>query len=224
VLAQKQVTAETSGEKAKISGAADRPIICCGTCGLTQYQTQTGNCRRCARPQPLKIDSHQASGDAIQVRVRLRVEDLAKIDAVEGIGLRVKKFREALGITQYELQERSGVSRSYLSRIEIGMMTPGLGTLEKIADALEISLNRFFQVKSMADDLLDDPFINELRPFLHQLDAKRREAILKSVAAINNHVRGYDSDVALAPSVRRFSRTKYAMDRSEQRAASDQIG
>jgi len=62
------------------------------------------------------------------------------------------------------------VSRSYLSRIESGQMTPSLGTLEKISEALNVGLNRFFIPESDGEALLEDPFIQGLRPFLQQLD------------------------------------------------------
>jgi len=69
-------------------------------------------------------------------------------------------------MTQSQLQSRSKVSRSYLSRIESGQMTPSLGTLEKISEALNVGLNRFFIPESDGEALLEDPFIQGLRPFL----------------------------------------------------------
>ena len=65
-------------------------------------------------------------------------------ETVENIGQRIRQLRESRGMTQSQLQARSRVSRSYLSRIESGQMTPSLGTLEKIAEALGVGLNRFF--------------------------------------------------------------------------------
>jgi len=46
-----------------------------------------------------------------------------------------------------------------LSRIESGQMTPSLGTLEKISEALNVGLNRFFIPESDGEALLEDPFI-----------------------------------------------------------------
>ena len=93
-------------------------------------------------------------------------------------------------MTQSQLQARSRVSRSYLSRIESGQMTPSLGTLEKISEALGVGLNRFFVPETNGEALLEDPFIQGLRPFLRQLDWEQWQSILKRLAAISDHVSG----------------------------------
>jgi len=91
-------------------------------------------------------------------------------------------------MTQSQLQARSRVSRSYLSRIESGQMTPSLGTLEKIAEALGVGLNRFFVPETNGETVLEDPFIQGLRPFLRQLDWAQWQGILKRLQAISEHV------------------------------------
>src|SRR5262245_37956076 len=91
-------------------------------------------------------------------------------------------------MTQSQLQSKSKVSRSYLSRIESGQMTPSLGTLEKIAEALGVGLNRFFVPESNGETVLEDPFIQGLRPFLRQLDWAQWKGILKRLQATTEHV------------------------------------
>ena len=91
-------------------------------------------------------------------------------------------------MTQSQLQARSRVSRSYLSRIESGQMTPSLGTLEKIAEALGVGLNRFFVPETNGETVLEDPFIQGLRPYLRQLDWAQWQGILKRLQAISEHV------------------------------------
>jgi transcriptional regulator with XRE-family HTH domain len=109
-------------------------------------------------------------------------------ETVENIGQRIRQLRESRGMTQSQLQARSRVSRSYLSRIESGQMTPSLGTLEKISEALGVGLNRFFIPESNGEALLEDPFIQGLRPFLRQLDWEQWQSILKRLQAIGDHV------------------------------------
>src|SRR5262249_11729970 len=99
-----------------------------------------------------------------------------------------RQLRESRSMTQSQLQSRSKVSRSYLSRIESGQMTPSLGTLEKISEALNVGLNRFFIPESDGEALLEDPFIQGLRPFLRQLDWEQWQSILKRLQAISDHV------------------------------------
>jgi transcriptional regulator with XRE-family HTH domain len=109
-------------------------------------------------------------------------------ETVENIGQRIRQLRESRAMTQSQLQARSRVSRSYLSRIESGQMTPSLGTLEKISEALGVGLNRFFIPESNGEALLEDPFIQGLRPFLRQLDWEQWQSILKRLQAISDHV------------------------------------
>jgi len=70
--------------------------------------------------------------------------------------------------------------------VESGLMTPSLGTLEKISEALDHPLNRFFARGSQV--LLDDPFIQELHPFLRQLDLEQWQWIVQRLAAISEGV------------------------------------
>jgi transcriptional regulator with XRE-family HTH domain len=109
-------------------------------------------------------------------------------ETVENIGQRIRQLRESRTMTQSQLQARSRVSRSYLSRIESGQMTPSLGTLEKISEALGVGLNRFFIPESNGEALLEDPFIQGLRPFLRQLDWEQWQSILKRLQAISDNV------------------------------------
>lgn len=167
----------------------DREVIRCSVCGLVQYRTRTDNCRRCLRLLPPKvtfvIPTPSAEGAVADSQ---SVNDAPNQDTVENIGLRIRQLRESRGMTQSQLQARSRVSRSYLSRIESGQMTPSLGTLEKIAEALGVGLNRFFVPESTGQTLLEDPFIQGLRPFLRQLEWGQWQSILKRLQAISDHV------------------------------------
>jgi transcriptional regulator with XRE-family HTH domain len=155
-----------------------------------QYRTRTGNCRRCLRLLPPTVEfslpapaPQELPGDDRQL-----FENWPNRDTVENIGQRIRHLRESRGMTQSQLQARSRVSRSYLSRIESGQMTPSLGTLEKISEALGVGLNRFFIPESHGEVLMEDPFIQGLRPFLRQLDLGQWQSILKRLHAISDHL------------------------------------
>lgn len=54
------------------------------------------------------------------------------------IGKRLKMLREAKGLSQGDIERRSGLLRSYISRVEGGYTAPSLVTLEKFAKALGV--------------------------------------------------------------------------------------
>ncbi|MBA0088200.1 MAG: helix-turn-helix transcriptional regulator, partial [Acidobacteria bacterium Pan2503] len=56
---------------------------------------------------------------------------------------RLRFIREQKNLTQGDIEERTGLKRSYVSRLEHGRTIPSLATLEKFAQALEIPLYLF---------------------------------------------------------------------------------
>jgi DNA-binding XRE family transcriptional regulator len=57
-----------------------------------------------------------------------------------GVGARIRKLRQARGVTQTELADAVGMMRSNISRIEAAKHRPTLETMEKIAKALKVSV------------------------------------------------------------------------------------
>ena len=62
----------------------------------------------------------------------------------KALGLRVKELRSVKSITQEELAERSGMFRTYMSRIESGLANPTLTMLHTLAGALEVPITDLF--------------------------------------------------------------------------------
>ena len=60
------------------------------------------------------------------------------------IGDRLKELREAKQLSQGEMQNRTGLLRCYISRVENGHTVPAVETLEKIARALEVPMYAIF--------------------------------------------------------------------------------
>lgn len=60
------------------------------------------------------------------------------------IGDRIRAIREAKELSQGDIEERSGLLRSYLSRVENGHTVPSVETLEKLARALQVPLYQLF--------------------------------------------------------------------------------
>ena len=61
------------------------------------------------------------------------------------MGLRIRRQRKLLHMTQEELAERSGICVSFMGHIERGTRHPGLETTILIANALETSLDVLIQ-------------------------------------------------------------------------------
>lgn len=63
------------------------------------------------------------------------------------IGKNIKFFRTKSGLTQKELSEMSGISMSYLSKLESNatIKSVSISALNSIANALDIRLVRFFE-------------------------------------------------------------------------------
>ena len=60
------------------------------------------------------------------------------------IGEVIKTYRSQRGLSQGDIERRTGLLRCYLSRVENGHTVPSLETLAKIAEAMDISLADFF--------------------------------------------------------------------------------
>jgi transcriptional regulator with XRE-family HTH domain len=61
------------------------------------------------------------------------------------IGLRIRALREQAGLSQGDIEKRSGIVRAYLSRVEHGRTVPSVNTLERLARAMEVPLYRLFK-------------------------------------------------------------------------------
>ena len=57
------------------------------------------------------------------------------------IGLRVKEARKKTGLTQVQLADKSGISRSYLAGVEQGYYNPSVKTLLMLASVMNTDLN-----------------------------------------------------------------------------------
>lgn len=74
--------------------------------------------------------------------------------AVEKLGTRVRKFREAQDMTLEKLAEATGLSVDFITTLEEESIYPSIGPLQKIARALHVRLGTF-----MDDVACQDPII-----------------------------------------------------------------
>jgi transcriptional regulator with XRE-family HTH domain len=60
------------------------------------------------------------------------------------VGKQIQKLRELKGLSQQDLAAKCNFEKSNMSRLEAGRVNPTLSTLEKVANALEITLAELF--------------------------------------------------------------------------------
>ena len=60
-------------------------------------------------------------------------------------GERLSKLRRLKGVSQEEFADRCGIHRTYIGALERGEKSPTLNTIEKIANALEITMKELFE-------------------------------------------------------------------------------
>jgi transcriptional regulator with XRE-family HTH domain len=110
------------------------------------------------------------------------------------IGETIRNFRLNKGMSQGDIQERTGLLRCYLSRLENGHTIPSLDTLAKIAAAMDIPLAYFFADETVPDEGHNLPqlskddarFFSEIRRHVSSLndgDRKLVVAMVKKMAA-----------------------------------------
>src|SRR5258708_3907539 len=94
----------------------------------------------------------------------------------------IQELRESRRMSRPQLARGAKIARAHLWAVEKGRTTPGLATLEKISEALGVSLSRFL-TKSDAEMLLEDPFVRSVQGLLPHLNAQHRQLILKTLQA-----------------------------------------
>jgi len=72
----------------------------------------------------------------------------ARGDYAQIFGARLRELRTAARLTQRELAKRSGTSSAAISNFEAGNNAPTLGTLVRLADALECDVAELVTVLS----------------------------------------------------------------------------
>ncbi len=66
----------------------------------------------------------------------------------EAIGHHVRHLRKKAGLSVRALGARTGFSASFISQLENGLVSPSIGSMQKIAAALGVTLGEFFTAAS----------------------------------------------------------------------------
>ena len=104
------------------------------------------------------------------------------------IGSTIRTYRLQKGMSQGDIEKRTGLLRCYLSRVENGHTVPSLETLQKIAGALELQLAQFFSDETVSRDmstlrLSEDEirFLTQIQRYASRLSENDRKLLLAMV-------------------------------------------
>jgi transcriptional regulator with XRE-family HTH domain len=123
------------------------------------------------------------------------------------IGDRLRVLREEKKLSQGDIENRTGLLRCYISRVENGHTVPGIETLEKMARALEVPVYRLFydgegppelsnlrERKTAAEIAWDgsgkDDLLSKFRRVFSRVDESDRRLLLSLARKMANHKKG----------------------------------
>ena len=85
------------------------------------------------------------------------------------IGTTIRSHRLQKGLSQGDIEKKTGLLRCYLSRVENGHTVPSLDTLSKIAVALDLPISQYFADESSGRQLNTQRLTDEELRFLTQI-------------------------------------------------------
>jgi transcriptional regulator with XRE-family HTH domain len=108
------------------------------------------------------------------------------------IGDVIRAYRNDRGLSQGDIERRTGLLRCYLSRVENGHTVPSLETLAKIAEAMDITIADFFpgaesaqdkETKKILGELSDEEirFLAEIKRYGNALSEENKKLVLAMI-------------------------------------------
>ena len=104
------------------------------------------------------------------------------------IGSTIRTYRLQKGMSQGDIEKRTGLLRCYLSRVENGHTVPSLETLQKIAGALDLQLAQFFSDETVSRDMStlrlseeEIRFLTQIQRYSSRLSENDRKLLLAMV-------------------------------------------
>src|ERR1700723_3340527 len=150
-----------------------REVLRCERCTLVQFRTANSLCRRCHKPLEVEEPERlvpQFAGEP---------EEAVAEDNGLQVARAVRDLRKGRNLSQRQLAGRMQVPRTYISKIENGKAIPTLGSLERLAAALDGDISHLVRdSRSVRDEevaaILADPFLAEIAALLPNLDPMYR--------------------------------------------------
>jgi len=94
-------------------------------------------------------------------------------------GLWLQQVREEKGFTQSQLASKAKLNRAVINKIENGYSDPELKTLVKIADALEMPIEKVVRIAIDRTATEDDEFVEELLYYSKPLSQDDKQEIIE---------------------------------------------
>jgi transcriptional regulator with XRE-family HTH domain len=166
---------------ATLMSVETREVVRCDFCSLVQFRTNNSLCRKCRRA----LDVEEPAPPVPQLVASPAIPQ-ASAEAGLQVAGQVREIRKARHLSQRQLAGRMQVPRTYISKIENGKAIPTLGSLERLAAALQVDVCQLVRdSRSRRDDevaaVLADPFLAEIAAYLPHLDSLQRTLIYGAV-------------------------------------------
>ena len=167
----------------------ERAVARCGVCKLNQYVPKNGCCRRCGAPldkitrpeEAVSTSELFASHKTDVLQSSLVAEQNQRSRWMTALALVLLKERRQRNLSQWEVSQRAGICRTYISRIETGKLGITFATLALCAKAFglpvaELVARAEAMIKS---DTPDSPVVTQSR----LVGGHRADAVMKSVSS-----------------------------------------
>lgn len=118
-------------------------------------------------------------------------------------GQRLRQARVLAGLSQTQLEERSGIPKARLSRYENGHVLPSLGTLQKLAASLDVSEATLLgDQRAILEGFFSVLASRGVRVYSEEQATKMGHAVADLLTALNHHGEEADeSDPAGTPAL-----------------------
>lgn len=103
------------------------------------------------------------------------------MDTKKLLGLKIKQLRKNRKLTQEKLAEIMNVDSGYVCKMELGMHTPSLAMLERLAKALSTELNEFL----IFDDLKQIDYSEKLHILIDSISKDKQKQLYKIARALD---------------------------------------
>ena len=119
----------------------------------------------------------------VEGRDKAKALEAGAVAASGQLGKTVQRLRKAYNLSLSELSEQSGVAKSIISQIERNETNPTLATIWRLAQALDVSIERVLQAAE------DEPFVEKSSkgdtPMLVSDDGRCRLAIIGWIKTVD---------------------------------------